>query len=74
MASRLFVAALLLTLAAVAVFAPATAKPAAACSLAIPADLPSALDAAVSGSAVVIVGEVIHERTVKQVLFSSEAY
>ena len=73
MTSRLFVAALLLTLAAGAEFALATAKPAAACSFGLPDDFVSALDQAADRAEIVIVGEVIDERTIEQSI-SREVY
>ena len=73
MTSRLFVTALLLTLAAVAVFAPATAEPAAACTFGVPDDFLSALDQAADLAEIVIVGEVIDERTIEQSI-SREVY
>ena len=74
MPSRVLVAALVLALVVVGVFAPATAKPAAACSFGVPSDHVSALNAATIGSEIVIVGEVIHERTIERVVFSGEAH
>ena len=73
MTSRAFVAALLLTLVTVGTFTPTAAKPAAACSYGLPDDLLSALDQATNGAAIVVVGEVIDERTIEQVPFR-EAY
>ena len=73
MTIRVFVAALVLTLVAVSVIAAATAKPAAACSFGLPDDFVSALDEAADRAEIVIVGEVIDERTIEQSI-SREVY
>jgi hypothetical protein len=69
MTPRVFVLALVCAVVALAVFAPATAKPAAACTI-----LRVDLDTAAEEAKIVIVGEVIHERTIERVVFSREAY
>ena len=74
MTGRVFVAALVLTLVAVGVIAPATAKPVAACSFGPPGDPLSALDQAANGSEIVIVGEVIDERVIERVISSREIH
>ncbi len=68
MGVRISIVSLACAVVALAVFAPATAKPAAACSIARPD-----LDTAAEEAEIVIVGEVIRERTVERV-FSGEAY
>ncbi len=67
MGVRVSVVVLACAVVALAVFAPATAKPAAACNIARPANVLSALDAAATGSEIVIVAEVIRERTIERV-------
>ena len=69
MGVRISIVALICAVVALAVFAPATAKPAAACTV-IRVDL----DTAAEGAEMVIVGEVIRERSIERVVFSREAY
>ena len=66
---RISIVAMICAVVALAVFAPATAKPAAACSI-----LRVDLDIAAEEAEIVIVGEVIRERTIERVVFSREAY
>ena len=68
MGARISVGVLACAVVALVVFAPATAKPAAACSI-----LLVDLDTMAEEAEIVIVGEVIHERTVERP-FSGEAY
>ncbi len=69
MGVRVSVVALACAVVALAVFAPATAKPAAACSI-----LQIDLDTAAEGAEIVIVGKVIQERTIERLVYASEHY
>ncbi len=69
MGVRISIVALACAVVALVVFAPATAKRAAACSIGL-----VDLDTTAEEAEIVIVGEVIRERTVERVVFSREAY
>lgn len=69
MAVKISIVALICAVVALAVFAPATAKPAAACTV-IRVDL----DTAAEDAEIVIVGEVIRERSIEPVVFPRETY